>query len=95
MSGLRKGDRVIATEAVNVGFFASVEKGTKGVIAEVESAFMTDDTYEVHWETGEKATGVHGRALARLAKEEVDDGCLMLVLASALVAGVAWSLRPR
>ena len=95
MSDLHKGDRVIATEGVHTGFFASVEKGTKGVVADVESGFFGDDTYEVHWESGTKTAGVQAQALARLSKPGADDGCLMLVLASALVIAASWSVRRR
>ena len=89
MEDIEKGDRVIATEAVSIGFFATIDQGIKGVIVDVDAPFFGATSYAVHWENGETSSGVEQRQFTKLAADSPADGCALLFLVGLLSVAVA------
>lgn len=89
MADIEKGDRVIATDAVPTDFLATVDKGTKGVIVDVDVPFIGSTTYAIHWENGEASDGVEERHIAKLAADSSADGCALLFLVGRSSVAVA------
>lgn len=89
MANLEKGDRVIATEPISVGFIATVDKGTEGVIVEVDTFLFSMPTYRVKWENGDTSNSAEDRQLEALGRQSSADGCALLITASVMISIVA------